>query len=277
MSTDQNQSKNSDKSKRYSTETKLAVIEDLKTSGVSAVCKKYGVSNSRIYAWQSKYEKSGVDGLSRKSSRPHHQPKKTSDWVVKKILKLKKQSPEMGALALSLHLKRNESIDLSSNTISKLFKKHSLPDGDAGYAENSHFVKGDKDKRLEKAVESEIGEWERFCRPNPNDLWQMDIMSFNIRGERSVYLISAIDDCSRMIVGWGLYRQQTSDNVLEVLRCALARHGAPKEVLTDQGSQFKHWKGVTQFEKLLSKLKFQHCFHLIFKPEITPPFWQAVI
>ena len=36
------------------------------------------------------------------------------------------------------------------------------------------------------------------------------------------------------------------------------KHGTPKEILTDQGAQFKHWKGVTQFEKILKKLKIQH-------------------
>ena len=47
-------------------------------------------------------------------------------------------------------------------------------------------------------------------------------------------------------------------NVLEVLRGSLVRFGAPKEILTDQGAQFKHWGGVTQFEKLLKKLKIEH-------------------
>jgi len=73
-----------------------------------------------------------------------------------------------------------------------------------------------------------------------------------------VYLISAIDDCSRMIVGWGLFREQMAENVLEVLRGSLVRFGAPKEILTDQGAQFKHWGGITQFEKLLKKLKVEH-------------------
>ena len=86
----------------------------------------------------------------------------------------------------------------------------------------------------------------------------MDIMGFYIRDAHKGYLISAIDDCSRMIVGWGLFREQTAENVLEVLRGSLVRFGAPKEILTDQGSQFKHWGGITQFEKMLKKLKVEH-------------------
>jgi len=45
---------------------------------------------------------------------------------------------------------------------------------------------------------------------------------------------------------------------LETLRGALAKHGVPKEILTDQGAQFKHWSGVTKFEKILKKLKVEH-------------------
>jgi transposase-like protein len=166
------------KRKRYTTEVKLAILEDFKAMTAAEVCRKYGIASSQLYAWKKVYEKAGVDGLIPKSSRPHHQPKKTSDWIVAKILGLKKDRPEMGAKSVSLHLKRHESIDLSSNTVAKVFKKHQLPDGDAGYAENSHFVKGDKDKRLEMAVEKDIDEWERFSRPNPNDLWQMDLSEF---------------------------------------------------------------------------------------------------
>jgi transposase InsO family protein len=247
------------KCKTYSTEVKKKVIEKALEAGIPTACKEFNIkSNGTAHSWMQRYRKDGWEGLNQKSHRPHHQPKKTSSWIVEKILRLKKEKPEMGARGMSEHLSRSESVNLSHRTIGKLFKKHSLPDGDAGYNEASHRTKGDNDKQLEKAVEKELGEWERFSRPHPNDLWQMDIMGFYIRDAHKVYLISALDDCSRMIVGWGLFRNQSADNVLEVLRGALARVGAPKEILTDQGAQFKHWNGVTQFENLLRKLKIEH-------------------
>ena len=242
----------------YSIKEKLEAMELLREHSVPAVAEIIKTNPANVRRWKRDYEKLGEKGLVNQSSRPHHQPKKTSQWIIDTIKGLKKEKPELGVVAMSEHLSRFESVDLSANTISKIYKKESLPDGDAGYAEQSFRVKGDKDKRLEQSVETEIGEWERFARPNPNDLWQMDIMSFYIRDAHTVYLISALDDCSRMIVSWGLYRQQTAENVLEVLRTALACHGAPREILTDQGAQFKHWKGVTLFEKLLEKLKIHH-------------------
>ena len=228
---------------------------------VPSVCHDLGitaVSTAHNWMYKHRQEKESGQTPTPKSRRPHHQPKLTSQWIVDKILKIKKEKPEMGAKALSDHLLRFESVNLSHSTISKIFKKYKIVDGDQGAAEARYHTKGDKNKQFEQQVEKEVGEWERFARPHPNDLWQMDIMGFYIRDAHKVYLISAIDDCSRMIVGWGLFRDQTADNVLEVLRGGLVRFGAPKEILTDQGAQFKHWGGITQFEKLLKKLKVEH-------------------
>lgn len=250
------------KTKKYDPDFKKKVIERvIAGESVPAVCRDLNIDAiSTVHGWvfQHRRKNSAAGGAAKQSRRPHHQPKKTSQWIVDRILKIKKEKPEMGAAAMSEHLLRFESVSLSRWTISKLFKKHGIVDGDAGAAEASFRTKGDDQKQLEQQVEKETGEWERFSRPMPNDLWQMDIMGFYIRDAHKVYLISALDDCSRMIVGWGLFREQTADNVLEVLRGALVRFGAPKEILTDQGSQFKHWGGVTQFEKLLKKLKIEH-------------------
>jgi transposase InsO family protein len=249
------------KVKKYDFETKKKAIERA-LSGVSIreVCKEFDLGKNTLHGWLHQLRKSGgtVESMKPKSTRPHHQPKLTSQWIIDKIKEIKKQKPEMGARAMSEHLLRFESVNLSSKTVGKIFKKHGLVDGDAGAAEARYRTKGDDKKEFEQQVEKETGEWERFCRPHPNDLWQMDIMGFYIRDAHKVYLVSALDDCSRMIVGWGLFREQTADNVLEVLRGALVRFGAPKEILTDQGAQFKHWGGITQFEKLLKRLKVEH-------------------
>ncbi len=247
------------KKRRYTSDFKLKAIQRAAELGnFNQAAKELNINDSVLRKWSYKYKDHGIDGLVDGKSRPHYSPKKTSQWIIDKIISIKKGKPEMGSKAMSGHLKRFESVDLSPPTIGKIFKKNNICDGDAGYAENSYFVKGDKDKNLEKTVETEVGEWERFCRPNPNDLWQMDIMSFYIRDQHKVYLISILDDCSRMIVNWGLFKEQTANNVLETLRGGLAKHGAPTEILTDQGAQFKHWSGVTKFEKILKKLKVHH-------------------
>jgi putative transposase len=244
--------------RKFSAEEKKKILDKATEAGVVAAAKEFNVNKGMIYRWQNAYTKQGIEGLAAKSSRPHHQPKKTTQWLIDKVLGLKKARPEMGVQAASQHLARFEAVELSANTVGKIFKKHNLLDGDQAAAQAAYMVRRDDGKLVEQAVEKELDEWERFARPNPNDMWQMDIMSFYIRDAHRVYLISALDDCSRMIVNWGLFREQTSDNVLEVLKAALAKHGAPGEVLTDQGAQFKHWGGVTRFEKLLKSIDVNH-------------------
>jgi len=245
--------------RQFSADERKQILDRAKElDNVVAVAKEWGVAPSTVYSWRERFDERGIEGLVDKSSRPHHQPKKTTQWIIDKVLRLKKERPEIGIEATSQHLARFEAVTLSGNTVGKIFKKHGLPDGDAAAAEAAYKVKGDDGRLVEQAVEKELDEWERFCRPNPNDMWQMDIMSFYIRDAHRVYLISSLDDCSRYIVNWGLFREQTADNVLEVLTAALAKHGAPGEVLTDRGAQFKHWGGVTRFEKLLEKLGIHH-------------------
>lgn len=255
---DQTGRQSASKLKRYSVDKKKEIIDRMKAVGIAQTCKEFDVGDCAIYRWQKLYREHGLEGLQDRFSRPHHQPRKTTQWIVDKVLGLKKERPELGVEATSQHLARFEAVELSPTTVGKIFKKHGLPDSDSAVAEAAYRVKGDQNKLVEQALEKELGEWERFARPNPNDMWQMDIMSFYIRDAHRVHLISGLDDCSRFIVNWGLFKEQTADNVLEVLRGGLAKHGAPGEILTDRGAQFKHWSGVTQFEKLLKKLGIQH-------------------
>jgi transposase-like protein len=201
------------KTRSYEPELKKKILDRVQAGeSVPAICRDLGIESiGTVYGWINGHRrKSGTSAsVGKKSRRPHHQPKLTSQWIVDKILKIKKEKPEMGAKAMSDHLLRFESVNLSHSTVGKIFKKHEIVDGDKGAAEARYRTKGDDGKQFEQQVEKEMGEWERFCRPHPNDLWQMDIMGFYIRDAHKVYLISAIDDCSRMIVGWGLFRIST--------------------------------------------------------------------
>ena len=210
--------------RRHSQEFKLGVVKRIEGGeSTIAICKELKISTGLAYKWKLAYSEKGLEGLQVKSSRPHHQPKKTSPWIIDKVLGLKKAKPKLGIAAASDHLDRFEAVKLSPNTVGKIFKKHDLPDGDHGAAEAAYHVKGDKNCEVEHQLEKELDERERFARPNPNDMWQMDIMGFYIRGAHKVYLITAIDDCSRFIINWGLNRKHTADNVLEVLRGGLAK------------------------------------------------------
>ena len=135
-----------------SIEQKKKMIERANEVGLKQTADEFNVATSTVSKWRKRYREGGIEALVCHSTRPHHQPKKTSQWIIDKIIGIKKQSPEMGSVAMSQYLKRNEEISLSSNTVAKIFKKQELPDGDKGHAESSYRVKGDKDAKLEKEV-----------------------------------------------------------------------------------------------------------------------------
>jgi transposase-like protein len=116
--------------REHSQEFKLTAVKRV-LAGESAhvVARDLTVAVSLLSKWLKDYREQGLEVLQPRSSRPHHQPKKTSQWIIDKVLSLKKTKPELGIAAASEHLARFESVDLSPNTVGKIFKKHNLPDG----------------------------------------------------------------------------------------------------------------------------------------------------
>ena len=73
------------------------------------------------------------------------------------------------------------------------------------------------------------------------------------RENRRVHLVAFMDDHSRFIVGYGLHASASGALVREVLEAAIANFGAPEEVLTDNGPQYKTWRGTSAFTRLLER------------------------
>jgi hypothetical protein len=99
----------------------------------------------------------------------------------------------------------------------------------------------------------------RFERARPNQLWQTDIFTFMLKREnRRVYMVIFLDDHSRYIVGYGIHAAMGGLLVIETLRAAIAAYGAPEEVLTDNGPQYRTWRGKSRFTKEMEKLGIRH-------------------
>lgn len=71
----------------------------------------------------------------------------------------------------------------------------------------------------------------------PNQVWAIDI-TFIPMARGFMYLTAIIDIYSRFIVGWDISNNLNAENVLDVLKRAIADHGEPEIVNSDQGSQF---------------------------------------
>ena len=71
----------------------------------------------------------------------------------------------------------------------------------------------------------------------PNQVWAMDI-TYVPMARRFVYLVAVVDWFSRKVLAWRLSITLETGLCLEALSEALARHGRPEILNTDQGSQF---------------------------------------
>lgn len=70
-----------------------------------------------------------------------------------------------------------------------------------------------------------------------NQVWAIDITYVPMQ-KGFMYLTAVIDVYSRYIVGWGLSNTLDAEASLQVLRQAVAQHGKPEIVNSDQGRQF---------------------------------------
>ena len=71
----------------------------------------------------------------------------------------------------------------------------------------------------------------------PNQVWAVDITYIPMTGG-FMYLTAIIDLYSRYIVGWDVFNTLDAKNTLDVFKQAIANHGKPEIINSDQGSQF---------------------------------------
>lgn len=111
--------------------------------------------------------------------------------------------------------------------------------------------------------------WVRYELPNPNDLWHTDWSYDPFTGTQlAVY----IDDRTRLITSYGLFRNATAENSIALLCSGIAEYGKPKAVMTDHGAQYyaNHPNANqqnTEFGSTLSILGIKHYLARVNRPQ----------
>ena len=111
--------------------------------------------------------------------------------------------------------------------------------------------------------------WVRYELPNPNDLWHTDWTHCPFTDkEFSAY----IDDRTRLITAFGIFKNANTENTLALLKTGLAVYGKPKAIMTDHGSTYyanhPHAEQQnTEFRKTLDALGIKHCLARVNRPQ----------
>jgi putative transposase len=231
---------------RYTPEFKLTVVKTAieKRLSVDEVVDLYGISSATWSNWKKAYRKGGEPALAARP-RPGRPPGGGLTDTAKAryradILETKRKHPYFGIARVWHWIRRTLFVPIPIRFVRRTLKDEGLL---------QPVVR--KRRRAAPAVK-------RFERSTPNQMWQSDITIFQIGKGLKVYLIGFLDDHSRYLLGWGLYAGQSGQLVLDVLRRAFAEYGRPKELLTDNGRQYKSWHGVTDFQKELRREGVEH-------------------
>lgn len=79
--------------------------------------------------------------------------------------------------------------------------------------------------------------WVRYEREHSMSLWQGDWKLVKINNN-DYWLAAFMDDSSRLITCYGVFDRPTTMNTIKVLEKGFEQYGIPREILTDNGTQF---------------------------------------
>src|SRR5215472_5463763 len=198
-----------------------AVLEVLDGAVISAVARRYGVSRQTVHAWLRRYARDGaVLNLEDGSSRPHGCPHQMAPELEARVLVLRDANPRWGPTRIVYELQREGATPVPGR--SSVYR---------ALVRNGRIDPARRGRRR--------SDYKRWERGRPMELWQMDVVGgVHLSDGAEVKVITGIDDNSRFVVCATVVARATARPVCEALLGALARHGLPEQILTDNGKVF---------------------------------------
>ena len=218
------------------------IIRELEKDELSVyqIAKQQGVSERWIRKIPEKY--AGVPLYKIKLFSCGRKPKPIPEDEKKQVLDIYEEMP-MGATKIELYLKLNGMKHIPHNRLHRI------------------LAAAGKVKKIEKKIRRK--KWVRYQRHHSNSLWHTDFCE--VEGEQ---IISFIDDASRYVVGGSKFADATTDNALAVLEKAIAKHGKPKQIMTDHGTQFcSDEEKVFRFTEKLKEWNIEHIMAAVKRPQ----------
>jgi transposase InsO family protein len=234
-----------------------AVLEVLEEgTPVIEVARRYGVARQTVHEWLSRYaNQGGMAALADRSSRPETCPHQMPPAVEARVLWIRRMHPSWGPSRIRWELEREGREPLPGRSgIYRALVRHGL-------------VEAKKRKRRRE-------DYRRWERGRAMELWQMDVMGrVHLAGGQEVKVVTGIDDHSRFIVCAKAVLRATARPVCQALAEALARHGIPDQILTDNGkvftARFGQGPGPVKFDQICADNGIRHILTAPYSPTTT--------
>lgn len=198
----------------------------------SEVARDYGVSRRWVQKLVARYAQEGEAAFKPHSRRPHTNPRRTAGPVEDEIVALRKTLTDAGH-------------DAGAETIAwHLQQRRGDARGDAPSVATIWRVLSRRGFLTPQPHKRPRSSWHRFAADLPNELWQADITHWPLADGREAEILDIIDDHSRLLVGSTARAVFKAGDVVADLHAAIARHGRPERLLTDNGAVFTgHYRG----------------------------------
>lgn len=207
-----------------------------------------GRSPRTIYRWLNQLEPMILTDQ-HISKYERQRTKKYSVQVFEEIKRMKLEIPARSATKIQAMLRNQKSSEIPSlSTIRKFLALEGLSGRKP--AQRKGYIK--------------------FQRKYPNDLWQIDIAGVqSIEKVGKVYLLALLDDCSRYIPAAFYALDEKGRQVIELIRQGFLNCGRPRQILADNGKQFRNLIGElgTKYTKLLNLLDVEPIFAKPYHPQ----------
>ena len=198
---------------------------------------------------------SGVAGLVDKTSKPETCPHQMTPVVEARIVEMRRTHPGWGPRSIRTHLAREGVTPLPGrSSIYRALVRHRLLEPTPRKRSRSDYKRWERSKSME--------------------LWQMDIVGrFYLADGTEVKVVTGVDDHSRYCVCARIVARATAKPVCDALTFALKQHGAPNEILTDNGkvftARFGHGPGPVLFDRICHNNGIKHRLTAPYSPTTT--------
>ena len=184
------------------------------------------IAPSTYYRWKSRYRDKGFNGLVDRPPEPRRVWNRLATKQRRYVVRYALEHPSLSPREVATTLVDEQVMYVSESTVYRILKEAGLikPPETKGFPAGKEF---------------------HTKTARPNELWQTDASYFFVVGWGYYYLISVLDDYSRMIVGWRVQTSMSSADIIEVVQDAVEFTGQPTApvepgpaLLSDNGPGF---------------------------------------
>jgi putative transposase len=195
--------------------------DDAPRGAVSTFCAEHGISRKSFYELRKRAKTDGPAAvLEPRSRRPRSSPSKLTDEVRAQAVQVRAALEASGLDhgPISVHDKMHAmglEVVPSVASLARIFRETGV-------------ARAEPRKKPRSA-------WRRFVYPAPNACWQLDATEYVLTGGRKCVIFQLIDDHSRYAVASHVARGETAEAAIAVFNKAVAAHGVPQRLLSDNG------------------------------------------